>query len=135
MFSVCVCFGIYVLTFFLIKRCFWEFKMLFGSLVELHIWLHSCLCFSLLKKLFLKQSRQLLDTSWHLAHLSSSSASFYRNLDSFSIAPRSIKKVSVSSIAPRSIELVLLWTPLDSCSIAVSLHAFKALHLSTPFDL
>ena len=28
--------------------------MVFGSLVELHAWLHSCLCFSLLEKLFLK---------------------------------------------------------------------------------
>ena len=36
-----------------VERCFWEFKMLFGSLVELHAWLHSYLCFSLLEKLFL----------------------------------------------------------------------------------
>ena len=70
-----------------------------------------------------------------LAYLSSSSASFYHNLDSFSIAPRSIKKVSISLIAPRSIELVLLWTLVDSCSIAVSLLAFKARHLLTLLDL
>ena len=62
--------------------------MVFGSLVELHAWLHSSLCFSLLEKLFLKasstpprhlhniwlsvelprfflsQSRHLLDTWW-----------------------------------------------------------------------
>ena len=41
--------------------------MLIGSLVELHVGLHSCLCFSHLEKLFLKASskppRYLLD-SW-----------------------------------------------------------------------
>ena len=40
--------------------------MLIGSLVELHVGLHSCLCFSHLEKLFLKAgstpSRYLLDT-------------------------------------------------------------------------
>ena len=40
--------------------------MVFGSLVELHVGLHSCLCFSLLKKLLLKANsrlpRHLLDT-------------------------------------------------------------------------
>ena len=90
-------------------------------------------------KIVFKQSRQLLDTSRHLAYLSSTLAYFNRNLNSFSIASRSIKKVSVSSIAARQLlnpsSLFLMWTPLDSCSIAVSLHAFKALHLSTPFDL
>ena len=30
--------------------------MVFGSLVELHVGLHSCLCFSLLEKLLLKAS-------------------------------------------------------------------------------
>ena len=30
--------------------------MVFGSLVELHVELHPCLCFSLLKKLLLKAS-------------------------------------------------------------------------------
>ena len=64
---------------------------------------------------FLSQSRQLLDSSsihWESLYL----------LDSCSIAPQSIK-------------LVLLWKPLDNCSIVVSLHAFKARHLSTPLDL
>ena len=37
--------------------------MVFGSLVELHVWLHSCLCFSLLKKLILKACST---PSWHL---------------------------------------------------------------------
>ena len=40
--------------------------MVFGSLVELHVGLHSCLCFSLLEKLLLKASstppRHLIDT-------------------------------------------------------------------------
>ena len=40
--------------------------MLIGSLVELHVGLHSCLCFSHLEKLLLKASstppRYLLDT-------------------------------------------------------------------------
>ena len=40
--------------------------MVFGSLVELHVGLHSCLCFSLLEKLLLKASltpsQHLLDT-------------------------------------------------------------------------
>ena len=44
---------------FIVKRCFREFKMLFGSLVVLHARLHSYLCFSLLEKLILS----ILDTS------------------------------------------------------------------------
>ena len=42
-----------------VERWFWKFKMLIGSLVVLHAWLHSHLCFSLLEKLFLS----FLDTS------------------------------------------------------------------------
>ena len=82
--------------------------------------------FSSWKTVF-EQSRQLLNTSRHLAYLSSSSASFNRNLDNFSIALQSIEKVYVSSIALQSIELVFA---MDSCSIVVSLYAFKARHLS-----
>ena len=133
-----MCFGIYVLNNFFVERCFWEIKMLFGSLVELHGWLHSYLYFSLLEKLFFKQSLQLIDSFWHLAYLSSSLVSFNHILNSFSIALQSIEKVCLLDsclIAPWSIELVLLWTPLDSCSIAISLHAFRAWHLSTPLDL
>ena len=51
-----------------VERCFWEIKMLFGSLVELHTWLHSCLCFSPLEKLFLKS---WLDSSSIVSYLSS----------------------------------------------------------------
>ena len=82
MFSVCVCvFGIYVFKI-VVERWFWELKMLFGSLVELHAWLHSYLCFSLLEKLFLSN----LDTSSTPGYLSSFSPFSYHNLDSFSIA-------------------------------------------------
>ena len=79
MFCVCVCvFGIYVLKV-VVERWFWELKMLFGSLVELHASLHSYLCFSLLEKLFLSN----LDTSSTPSYLSSFSSSSYRNLDGF----------------------------------------------------
>ena len=53
---VCVCvFGIHVIKI-VVERWFWEVNMVFGSLVELHAWLHSYLCFSLLEKLILKAS-------------------------------------------------------------------------------
>ena len=63
---MCVCvFGIHVLKI-AIERWFWEVNLVFGSLIEFHDWLHSCLCFSPLEKLFLKASstppRHLLDT-------------------------------------------------------------------------
>ena len=90
--AMCV-FWIYMLTFFLIERGFWEFKMLFGSLVELHVWLHSCLCFYFLGKLFLRNLNS-----------SSSSASFYRNLNSFSIHRENFCLLDRCSIAPQSIE-------------------------------
>ena len=46
--------------------------MLIGSLVELHVGLHLCLCFSHLEKLFLKSlARHLLDTSSIAGYLSS----------------------------------------------------------------
>ena len=60
MFSVCVCFWDPCALKIFVERYFWELKMLFGSLVKLHTWLHSYLCFSPLKKLFLKS---WLDTS------------------------------------------------------------------------
>ena len=53
---MCVCFfRIHVLKI-AIEMWFWEVNMVFGSLVELHAWLHSCLCFFLLEKLILKAS-------------------------------------------------------------------------------
>ena len=60
--------------------CCWEMFLrgqnVVWSLVELHIWLHSCLYFSFLEKLFFKLSRQLFDTSRYLAYLSSTSVVF-----------------------------------------------------------
>ena len=35
---VCVYFGIYVLDIFLVERCFWEVKMLFGSFIVFNKW-------------------------------------------------------------------------------------------------
>ena len=83
---MCVCvFGIIVLNIF-VERFFWELKMLTGSLVELHAWLHSYLCFSLLEKRFLS----FLDTSsippWHLAICRALKLYFYRNLNRSSTA-------------------------------------------------
>ena len=51
---MCVCFflEIHVIKI-IIKRWFWEINMLSGSLVELLVGLHSCLCFSHLEKLIL----------------------------------------------------------------------------------
>ena len=101
-----------------VKRWFWGFIRLIGSLVELHAWWHSYLCFSLLEKLFLS------------------------NLDSFSTPPRHLAiyrafqlLLTVISIASRMIELLyslLCWIVprqiLNSC-IYWNLYAR---HLSTP---
>ena len=72
--------------------------MLIGSLVELHVGLHSRLYFSLLEKLLLKASST---PSRYLAICRASSAFSYRNLDSFSTPGGSIEKVSASLIASR----------------------------------
>ena len=71
----------YALKIF-VERCSWELNMLFGSLVELHTWLHSCPCFSPLKKLFLKS---WLNTSSIASYLSSFLKLF---LIAISTAPR-----------------------------------------------
>ena len=86
-----------------VEWCFWEFKMLIGSLVVLHAWLHSYLCFSLLEKLFLSN----LDNS--LTPLDT--CPFCRDLKlvlitistTVSIAGGSIKKVFGPSIAFRQL--------------------------------
>ena len=57
--------GLMCLTFLLLRDVFEVFKMMFGSLVVLHAWLHSYLCFSLIEKLFLSN----LDTFRYLAYL------------------------------------------------------------------
>ena len=92
--------------------------MLFGSLVELHAWLHLYLCFSLLEKQFLSN----LDTSSTPGYLSrffsfSLSQSWYL-LDNFSIHRESFCLLDSFSITVRSIEV---------CSIA-------ARHLSISRD-
>ena len=74
--------------------------MLIGSLVELHVGLHSCLCFSPLEKTGFKK---WLDTSSipprHLAICQASQAFSYCNPNSSSIPGGSIKKALASSIA------------------------------------
>ena len=103
MFSVCVCvFEIYVLKI-VVKRWFWRFLILIGSLVELHAWLHSYMCFSPLEKLFLSNLNSFSIPPWHLAIFWAFQLLFYRNLDSFSIA--------------RWIDRQTFWT-LDSFSTA-----------------
>ena len=72
--------------------------MVFGSLVELHVGLHSCLCFSPLEKLLLKASST---PPRYLAICQTSKAFSYRNLDNFSTPGGLIEKVLASSIASR----------------------------------
>ena len=91
--------------------------------------IHICV-FLFFEKLFLSN----LDTSRQLGYLSSlfsflsrycyrnlNPSRFLRfNLDSFSTTTWSIEEVSGCSIASRSIEVYLLWIPLDSSSITFS---------------
>ena len=102
-----------------VERCFWELKMLFGSLVKLHTWLHSCLCFSPLEKLFLKS---WLDTSSIDSYLSSFLSFFlsqsWQHLDTWWIDWESFWPLD-SSTSGGSIEhhiLLLLFFFLDSFS-------------------
>ena len=71
--------------------------MLIGSLVELHVGLHSCLCFSHLEKLFLKKT--VSTPPRYLAVYRASSASSYRNPNNFLIPSGSIENGSASLIA------------------------------------
>ena len=112
---------------FIVERCFWELKMLIGSLIKLHAWLHLYLCFS-----FLKNCLSNLNTSLTPSYLLSFSTSFYHNLDSFSTAKWSIDKLSRPSIAGGSIELVFIFSIeffLDRSSIAASVDVYYARHL------
>ena len=94
---VCVCvFEIHVLKI-LIERWFWEIIVLIGSWVELHVGLHSCLCFSLSKTGFKKWSTP----PWHLSVCRASQAFSYRNPDTSSTPGGSIEKAPASSIASR----------------------------------
>ena len=86
--------------------------MLNGSLVELHAWLHSYLCFSFLEKWFLGNLDTSLIPPWHLAFYWALKFFSYRNLDRSSTAGGSNEKVPGSSKASqqlvRSIELLFL---------------------------
>ena len=98
---------------FFIERWFWELNMLIESLVELHVGLHSCLCFSPLEKLVLKccstSTRYVLDTLLSVELFKPFS---YRNLDSSSIPGGSIENAPASSIASRHL---VDWSSLISC--------------------
>ena len=118
------------------------------------VWIIDCVAcliafmsmFFSLEKLFLKACST---PPRHLAYLSSSSASFYRNLDTSSTPGGSIEKVLVSSIASqqlgRSIELLLLiwwFVPrhmLDTCICRrpFSWHLPRQIswHFSTPSSI
>ena len=81
-----------------VERWFWELNILIRSLVELHVGLHSCLCFSQFEKLVLKVGST---PPRYLAVCRPSSAFSYRNLDNFLILGGSIEKAPASSIALR----------------------------------
>ena len=87
-------FKIHVLKFFF-ERWFWELNMLIGLLVELHVGLHSCLCFSHLENLFLKASstppRYLLDTLLFVELLQLFLITFPRWLPRYLLIPASIE--------------------------------------------
>ena len=118
---MCVFLGSLCLKF-LIERWFLELKMLIRSLIELHAWLYSYLCFSLLEKLFLS------------------------NLDTFSIPPRHLAicralKLFLIAIStdPRQLDgsiekvpgpLIASWQLVDrssfsSCVFALFLNTFS----------
>ena len=115
--------------------------MVFGSLVEFLAWLHSCLCFSLLKKLFLKASltppRHLLDT-WLSVELPSFFLSQSRHLlDNWWIDRESSWTLGSFSIAGGFIELLFLclcFVPQHLLNSCICRHCFSR-HLSTPLSV
>ena len=140
---MCVCvFGFHVLKI-AIERWFWEVYMVFGSLVELHVGLYSCLCFSLLEKLLLKASltppRHLFNTSLSVKILKFVS---YHNLNSFSTPGGSIEKVPTSLIAFWLIKLLFLYLMVCSLTPPRYLYLSKtnfstpsSIDVSTPLDI
>ena len=118
---VCVFLGSLCLKI-VVERWFWKIKMLFGSLIEVHAWLHSYLCFSLLKKLILSYLNTSSTPSRHLA--------ICRALKLFLIAistdPRqlggSIEKVPRPSIAYRQL---VDRSSFCSCVFALFLNTFS----------
>ena len=126
LFSVCVCFWDPCALKIFVERSFWELKMLFGSLVELHTWLHSFLCFSPLEKLFLKS---WLDTSSIAGYLSSFLKLF---LIAISTAPRHLVDQSRKFLTSRQL-LDTWWIDRASFLLLVFffLNNFSTLYLST----
>ena len=117
---MCVCFWDPCALKFFVESYSWELKMLFGSLVELHTWLHSCMCFSPLKKLFLKS---WLDTSSIASYLLSFLNFFllqsWQHLNTWWIDWESFWPLDSSSTPGGSIEyhiLLLVFFFLDSFS-------------------
>ena len=104
--------------------------MLNGSLVELHAWLHSYLCFSLLEKQFLSN----LDTSFvpprHLAFCRALKVFSYSNLDRSLTAGGSNEKVPRSLIASRQL---MDRSSFSSCVFALFLDTFSTAVLLTLF--
>ena len=128
-----------------VKRWFWELNMLIGSLVELHAWLHSYLCFSLLEKLFLSNLDSFSTPPRHLAIYQAFQLPLIAILIASQQLDGSIKISSGSSIASRqlvdrsSFFLAFCWfVPrqiLDSC-IYRRLFCFTpgSTPVSTPLD-
>ena len=100
--------------------------MVFGSLVELHAWLHSCLCFSLLEKLILKVSST---PPWHLA--------IYRASKLFLIVIStpggSIEKVPIPLIASRHLvdRLSLITCVWCFCTSTLARHLYLSMAMSS----
>ena len=138
---MCVCvFGIIVLNIF-VERWFWELKMLTGSLVKLHAWLYSYLCFSLLEKRFLSYVDTSLIPPRHLAICRALKLCFYCNLDRSSTARwidrESSWTLNSSSTAGGSIELLFLCLYFVSRQLYMSTLCFStpfSTDVSTPFD-
>ena len=92
-----------------------------GSLVELHTWLHSYLCFSLLEKCFFKHLNTFSIPPRHPAFCRALKVFSYHNLDRSSTAGGSNEKVPGSLIASRqlvdrsSFSSYVLAFFLDSC--------------------
>ena len=77
--------------------------MLIGSLVELHAWLHSYLCFSLLEKRFSENLDTVLIPPRHLAFYRALKVFCFHNLERSSTAGGSNEKVPGSSIASQQL--------------------------------
>ena len=118
---VCVFMGSFVLKIF-VERWFWELKTLIGSLVELHAWLHSYLCFSLLEKWFLSNLDTSSIPSRHLAICWALKVFSYCNLDRSSIAGGLNDKVPRPSIA---FWQLVDWSSFSSCVFALFLDTFS----------